>query len=266
MAVKTKDSFPTGVPGAVHSGREHVAGLAKGLAVIECFSSDRQRLTIAEAAQLVGISRAAARRCLLTLAHLGYLSHDGKFFRLAVRTLRLGHAYLSSTGLSSMLQPHLELISEALHESCSAAILDGGEVVFIARAAAKRILSVGLTVGTRLPAHCTSLGRVLLGTLPPQELRACLRATPRIRHLPSTEIRIGALEKIIGRAARDGYAVVDQELEESLISVAVPIYNSAGEVHAAVNISTQSHRHSAEQARDHFLPYLKDLQQKVRGW
>lgn len=252
--------------GTEDHSRDFVSGLAKGLAIIECFSSERQRLTIAETAQLVGISRAAARRCLLTLVKLGYLSHDGKFFRPAVRTLRLGHSWVSSAGFPEMLQPHLESVSEQLHESCSAAILDGGEVVFIARAAAKRILSVGLTVGSRLPAYCTSLGRVLLAALPPGELRRCLQATPRRAFLPTTETRIGELEKIVRRAAQDGYAVVDQELDESLISVAVPIYNSAGEVHAAVNISTQSHRYSAAEARDRFLPYLRSLQQKVRGW
>ncbi len=262
--VKRKHSVVVASPSSPVRDRDHMAGLEKGLAVIECFSADRQRLTIAEAARAVGLSRAAARRCLLTLERLGYVSHDGKFFRLTVRTLRLGHAYLASTSLSSILQPYLESLSEELHESCSAAILDGGEIVYIARAAAKRILSVGLTVGTRLPAHCTSLGRVLLGTLAPGALRECLRSTPRVRYLPSTETRITALEKIITQAARDGYAVVDQELEESLISIAVPLFNSAGEVCAAVNISTQAHRHNADQARERFLPHLRNLQKSLR--
>ena len=148
--------------------RNHIVGLEKGLAVIVCFDETHQKLTIAEVAQAVGLSRAAARRCLLTLTRLGYAEYDGKFFRLTVHAMRLGYAYLASTTTTQILQTAVERLSGETNESCSAAVLDGNEMVYVARAAVKRILSISVNVGTRLPLYCTSMGKVLLAALEPE--------------------------------------------------------------------------------------------------
>src|SRR5262245_59608499 len=156
-------------PGTERADRDFILGLKKGLAVIECFDDEHERLTSADVAAKTGLSRAAARRCLLTLHKLGYANYDGKLFMLAPRVMRLGYAYLLSASLPQLLQPFLEHLSEQVHESSSAAILEGEEIVYLARAATRRIMSSGLCIGTRLPTYCTSMGRVLLAGLPPGE-------------------------------------------------------------------------------------------------
>src|SRR4051812_3699738 len=161
--------------------RDYMAGLGKGLAVIACFDERHRRLTIAEVAAMARLSRAAARRCLLTLERLGFASFDGRFFGLTPRILRLGYAYLASAELPQIIQPFLEQVSARIQESCSASILDGEEVLYIARSAKRRIMSVDLAVGSRLPAYCTSMGRVMLAALPPEEAMRRLRASPRRR-------------------------------------------------------------------------------------
>ena len=244
--------------------RDFIAGLAKGLTVIECFEAGRERLTIADVARTTGISRAAARRCLLTLERLRYAEFDGKFFRLTPRVLRLGYAYLSATALPQILQPYLERLSEMTKESCSASILDSREVVYIARSAQKRIMSVGLNIGTRLPAYCTSMGRVLLASLPPDEARRRILASERHKLTTGTLVAMRDLVLSVARAREKGFAIVDQELEIGLASISVPVYNSAGTCVAAVNISAQSQRLSARDLEAQFLPHLVALQRAVR--
>ncbi|PZA07662.1 MULTISPECIES: IclR family transcriptional regulator [unclassified Meiothermus] len=233
-----------------------VEALARGLSVIRCFDEGHERLTISEVARLTGLSRATARRSLLTLHTLGYVATDGKLFWLTPKILSLGHAYLSSTPLPRLLQPVLEEVSAQLHESCSASILDGGEIVYIARAATRRVISVGLGVGSRLPAYCTSMGRVLLAALEPAELEAYLQRTPLRPLTPHTLTDPELLREELARVRGQGYALVDQELELGLRSLAVPVKNARGRVLAAMNVGVQAGRVSREELLKRTLPVL----------
>lgn len=243
--------------------RDYIAGLAKGLTVIECFGTGRERLTIAEVARTTGLSRAAARRCLLTLERLRYAEYDGKFFSLTPRVLRLGYAYLSATALPQLLQPYLEWLSEITHELCSASVIDSREIVYIARAATKRIMSVGLSVGTRLPAYCTSMGRVLLAALPPDEARRRILATKRDKLTPKTATGMRELVDLVEEARNSGYAIVDQELEIGLTSIAIPILAANGRCVASMNVSAQSQRMSASALKSQFLPHMLEMQKTI---
>ena len=222
--------------------RDFVAGLAKGLSVIEAFDDEHERLTIAEVAALTGLTRAAARRCLITLTRLGYASFDGKAYALTAKVLKLGYAFLTSTPLPQLLQPFLEQLSEGLHESASATVLDGNEIVYVARAATRRIMSVGVTVGTRLPAVAASMGRVLLAGLPREEMVRRVETSERVRLTPYTRTATADLIAEIDAARERGYAVVDQELEVGLISIAVPVLDNHGRTVAAINVGVQSQR------------------------
>jgi IclR family pca regulon transcriptional regulator len=243
---------------------DRIAGLAKGLAVIEAFDRNRDKLTIAEVARLTGLQRATARRCLLTLSKLGYADFDGKFFRLTPRILRLGYAYLASTPLSQIVQPFLEQLSAATHESCSASTLDGGEIVYIARAAQRRIMSINLGVGSRLPAYCTSMARVLLAHIDQADLERALAELPANPPTRFTATEPAKLRRLIERARRDGYALVDQELEIGLRSIAVPIFNGTGTALAAMNIGVQAQRLSPPVMIKTLLPRLLDAQGRLR--
>lgn len=234
-----------------------VEALARGLAVIRCFDQDHERLTISEVARLAHLTRATARRFLLTLSALGYVGTDGKHFWLTPKILSLGHAYLSSTPLPRLLQPVLEGVSEQTHESCSASILEGGEIVYIARAATRRIISVGLGVGSRLPAYCTSMGRVLLAALDPGELEAYLERTPLRPLTPYTLTDPALLKAELERVRAQGYALVDQELELGLRSIAVPVRSVRGRVLAAMNIGVQAGRVSPSEMIHNLLPVLQ---------
>ncbi|WNJ90438.1 IclR family transcriptional regulator [Bosea sp. 685] len=240
--------------------RDHMVALEKGLAVIECFDAIHDKLTIADVARATDLSRAAARRCLLTLAKIGYAEFDGKFFRLTPRVLRLGYAWLASTALPQLVQPFLERLSEETHESSSASLLDGHEIVYIARSAQRRIMSVGLSVGSRLPAFCSSMGRVLLAALPPEEAQARILAGKPRALTPRTVTDTAQLMPILARAQAQGYCLVDQELELGLVSLAMPLVNARGEVVAAFNLSGQAQRNSAEAMAEAFLPKMRAMQ------
>lgn len=244
--------------------RDHMAALEKGLAVIECFDAAHDKLTIADVARATELSRAAARRCLLTLAKIGYAEFDGKFFRLTPRVLRLGHAWLASAALPQLVQPFLERLSEETHESSSACLLDGHEIVYIARSAQRRIMSVGLSVGTRLPAFCTSMGRVLLAARDPADARARILAGRPRALTPHTVTDPDRLVAILAEVRAQGYCIVDQELELGLISIAMPLINTRGEVVAAFNLSGQVQRSSAEEMAERFLPGMRQLQALLR--
>jgi IclR family transcriptional regulator, pca regulon regulatory protein len=251
-------------PATERADRDFILGLQKGLAVIECFDDEHERLTSADVAIKTGLSRAAARRCLLTLHKLGYAHYDGKLFTLAPRILRLGYAYLLSASLPQLFQPFLEHLSDQVHESCSAAILEGDEIVYLARAATKRIMSAGLCIGTRLPSYCTSMGRVLLAALDPQDAGCRLARMERRRLTPMTRTKPEDIVGILNEVRREGYCVVDQELEVGLISLSVPVFNASGETIAAVNIASSSARITADQMVERFLPPLLDIQKDLR--
>jgi IclR family pca regulon transcriptional regulator len=244
--------------------RDFILGLQKGLAVIECFDDEHERLTSADVAVKTGLSRAAARRCLLTLHKLGYAHYDGKLFTLAPRVLRLGYAYLLSASLPQLFQPFLEHLSEQVAESSSAAIMEGNEIVYLARAATKRIMSTGLCVGSRLPAYCTSMGRILLAALDEKTALDRIARMERPRLTPATRTGLEDLATIIDGVRRDGYCVVNQELDFGLNSIAVPVYNSMGRVVAAMNVASSPSRVPAEEMVERYLPALQELQKQLR--
>ena len=244
-------------PAAAEPGPEFLQSLARGLAVLVALGSRRGGLTLTEAAQATGLSRATARRSLITLAHLGYAAAEGRSFRLLPRVLELGYAALSARTLPELAQFHLARLVGQVHESASLAVLDGADVRYVARVAATRIMSVDITVGTRFPAYATALGRVLLAALPPAERRAELE---RLRLEPLTRHTVGsaaALERLLDSAAADGWALVDQELAEGLRSLAVPVRDRRGRVVAAANVSAHAGTEPAEQTREHLLPALR---------
>jgi len=243
---------------------DHMAALEKGLAVIECFDAGHDKLTIADVARATDLSRAAARRCLLTLTRTGYAEFDGKFFRLTPRVLRLGYAWLSSTALPQLVQPFLERLSEETHESSSASLLDGHEIVYIARSAQRRIMSVGLSVGSRLPAFCTSMGRVLLAARDPEEARARILAGKPKALTPRTVTGTEALMAILAEVRAQGHAIVDQELELGLVSLAMPLTNSRGEVVAAFNLSVQVQRVASDEIGTNLLPRMRAMQKLLQ--
>lgn len=250
---------------AVESDEGTVGGLARGLAVIEAFSAERPRLSIADVARRVGLERATSRRCLLTLTRLGYAEHDGKFFSLTPRVLRLGYSYLASTPLPTLVQPYLERLSEATGESASASILDGTDIVYIARSAQRRVVSINLAVGSRLPAYFASMGRVLLAALPEHDARDRLERSDRRRLTPHTRIDVGDLMAELAEVRRQGFAMVDEELEIGLRSLAVPLVAASGRVLAALNVGAQAARLSAATMRKDTLPRMRAIQDELRA-
>ena len=217
--------------------RNHVQSLARGLAVLTAFDADHRELTLADVARRTDLSRAAARRFLLTLTDLGFVRTDGKQFALTPQVLRLGAAYLTSLGLPEIAAPHLERLSATVGESSSCAVLDGDDVVYVARVATRRIMSVGIAVGTRFPAYATSMGRVLLAGLPEPELDDYLARTDRSRLTPTTLVDEPALRDELARVRDQGWAFVDEELEIGLRSLAAPVLDARGLVRASVNVS-----------------------------
>ncbi|MGO6685601.1 IclR family transcriptional regulator [Rhizobium leguminosarum] len=243
---------------------DFVSGFARGLKVIEAFGETRQRLSIAEAAKLTELDRATVRRSLLTLAELGYADYDGKFFTLTPKILRLGHAYLSATPLPALLQPHLDHLSEKAGQSASASVLDGTDIVYIARASQRRVMSINLTPGSRLPAYCASMGRVLLAALPESEARKILARSELKQNTPNTKTDPDELIAEFRRVRAEGYAIIDQELEIGLCSIAVPVDNDRGETVAAINIGAPAALVPAAEMKERYLPLLKETQAALR--
>ncbi|KQY43631.1 MULTISPECIES: IclR family transcriptional regulator domain-containing protein [Rhizobium/Agrobacterium group] len=243
---------------------DFVSGFARGLKVIEAFGEARPKLTIAEAAKLTELDRATVRRCLLTLADLGYADYDGKFFALTPKVLRLGHAYLSATPLPLVIQPYLDQLSEKAGQSASASVLDGTEIVYIARAAQKRVMSINLSPGSRLPAYCASMGRALLASLPEAEARSILDRSELKANTPVTKTAPDALMEELRLVRSQGYAVIDQELELGLCSIAVPVENDRGRVLAAINIGAPAAHVPAAEMGHRYLSLLKDTQKALR--
>jgi len=236
----------------------YVQSLERGLAVIGCFSAERPQLTLSQVAGQAGLSRAAARRSLITLQTLGYVGSDGRRFHLTPRVLTLGYAYLSSLSLADVAQSHLSDLANEVHESCSASVLDGFEIVYVARAATKRIMTISLSVGARLPAYATSMGRVLLAALPDDQLAGYLEAATLARLTERTIVDRDRLRAEVERTRSRGWCVVDQELEDGVRSVAVPVHDAAGGVVAAVNTSAHVARVPLTRLQRSFLPRLQD--------
>ncbi len=242
---------------------EFVQSLERGLAVIRAFDADNPELTLSDVARITGLTRAAARRFLHTLVELGYMRTDGRRFALRPRILELGYAFLSSLSLPEMALPHLEQLVEKVHESSSVSVLDGDEVVYVARVPTKRIMTVAIAVGTRFPAYATSMGRVLLAGqadawLDEYLCNADLKPlTGRTIHDPQLLRR--ELERIRGQ----GYALVDQELEDGLRALAAPIRDAEGAVIAAVNVSTPAHRRSLDAVRRDLLSPLLTTAERI---
>jgi IclR family transcriptional regulator, pca regulon regulatory protein len=234
---------------------DFVQSLDRGLAVIRAFGPDRDRLSLSEVARATGLTRAAARRFLLTLVKLGYVRSDGREFSLRPRVLELGYAYLSGLALPEVAEPHLEELSAKLHESSSISVLDGHHIVYVARVATKRIMTVAISVGTRFPAYAASMGRVLLAGLSPDELEKYLAEATFEAFTERTVTDPDRLRDILQEVGRQGYAIVDQELEDGLRAIAAPIHDSSGAVTAAINVSAHASRHTPD-AMTKLLPEL----------
>lgn len=241
-----------------------MTSLARGLAVIHAFQERKRHLTIAQISHRTEIPRAAVRRCLHTLIKLGYATTDGRTYSLLPKVLTLGHAYLSSTPLAVTAQPILDRLSNELHEACSMATLEGDEVLYVARSATpQRLISVDLSVGSRLPAYCTSMGRILLAALDDAALADYLEhanlqiKTSRTLHTPE------ALRASIEEIRQKGWVIIDQELEVGLRSLAVPLKDSAGQVLAALNVGTHASRVSRQELQTRFLPVLLEASKEL---
>lgn len=234
----------------------HVQSLERGLAVIRAFDARRPELTLSEVAKICDLTRAAARRFLLTLADLGYVRSDGRFFSLTPRVLELGYAFLSSLSVPEVAAPHLERLVAEVHESSSLSILDADDIVYVARVPTSRIMTVAITVGTRFPAYATSMGRVLLAFLPSDALESYLGRVPLARLTNRTVPTAADLRVELARVREQGYAIVDQELEEGLLALAAPIHDRSGGVAGAVNVSAHAARVTVDEMRERFLPRL----------
>ncbi|GHF48950.1 IclR family pca regulon transcriptional regulator [Amycolatopsis bartoniae] len=243
----------------------HVQSLERGLAVIRAFNAGAPELTLSDVARATGLTRAAARRFLLTLVDLGYVRTDGKYFSLTARVLELGYAFLSSMTLPDVAQPHLERLSAEVRESSSVSVLDGTDIVYVARVAVSRIMTVTINVGTRFPAHATSMGHVLLAWLDNGELAEYLAKASLDKLTSHTLTDSDALLKELQAVRVLGWALVDQELEEGLRSIAAPIRDRRGRVIAAVNVSTHASRTSRERVCEEMLPALLATAKRIEG-
>jgi IclR family pca regulon transcriptional regulator len=240
-----------------------MTSLARGLAVMRAFSDHRRSLTIAQISHKTGIPRAAVRRCLYTLKQLGYADAEANNFFLKPKILSLGYSYLSSTPLAVAAQPCLNNISRLLKESCSLAVVDEHEVLYVARSATSRILSVALNTGSRLPAYCTSLGRVMLASMSEEMLDAYFASVNLRAYTDLTVVSVNGLKDILAGVRENGYAMVEEELEIGLRSIAVPVHGASGVVHAALNVGAQATRVSGHQLVHEFLPVLRHGAQEL---
>jgi IclR family transcriptional regulator, pca regulon regulatory protein len=260
MATPQEPDRPAAVapPGAGFAGDpDFMLSLARGLAVLRAFADSRSHLTIAQVSQRTGLARAVARRCLYTLRQLGYVGEDERWFFLRPQVLSLGHAYLSSTPLAVLAQPFLDEVGRTVHQSCSVATLDGDDIVYVCRSAVTRVMSINLVVGTRLPAYCTSMGQVLLAHLPEAELADYLARVRLVARTSRTLTTVPRLRKALAQARARGYALLDEELEVGLCSVAVPLRDARGRVVAAMNIGAPSSQTSPAAMESRFVPVLQ---------
>jgi IclR family pca regulon transcriptional regulator len=249
---------PAAVPvaGLDRQSRDYVQSLARGLEVIRAFSSDTQVLPLSGVCEKTGLTRATARRFLLTLVEMGYVGTDGRLFWLMPRVLELGFAYLSASAVPDLALPHLERLVFEVGESSEMAVLDGTAVVYVQRVVGPRFMTVSINVGSRMPAHLTSLGRVLLAGLPEDELAAFLEKFERACPSSGPGTSAATLRREVARAREAGWAMVDQELEQGLRAIAAPVRDAKGRVIVAAGISTHAARRSLESLHDDLLPAL----------
>jgi IclR family pca regulon transcriptional regulator len=257
MRTITLSAQPTGEADPPRNRPEFVNSLARGLEVIRAFSRASPEMTLTEVAARTGLTRAAARRFLLTLETLGYVCTDGRRFRLAPRILDLGFAYLSSVNIWDAAMPQMEAVSTTLDESCSACVIEGFDIVYVARVPTRRVMSVSLNLGARLPAAVTAMGRVLLAGLPPDKALERVMTCPHRAYTARTVTDRARLWELICETRAQGWALVDQELEEGLRSIAVPLRGKSGRVVAAMNVSGHANRVSLERMRGDYLPVLQ---------
>ena len=249
--------------GAPRPGDSYVQSFARGLAVLRSFGAEAPRQTLSEVAERAQLTRAGARRILHTLLHLGYVEADGRLFRLTPKVLDLGYAYLSSLPVWTQAQPLLEELMATLRQSCSATVLDGDDIVYVVRLSAHRTMSINLGIGSRLPAYCTSMGRVLLSGLEPDALRARLSQMALLKLTPATKVDIDALMEEIAQVRRQGWSLVQEELEQGLVALAAPVFDRAGKVVAAINVSGQTAGPSVAHLLEHSLPKLLETASRV---
>jgi IclR family transcriptional regulator, pca regulon regulatory protein len=236
--------------------RDYVQSLSRGLTVLEAFNAERPAMTLADMSRATGLTRATARRLLHTLVALGFVCTDGRTFELTPRVLDLGFAYVSSLQLPDIAQPFMEALSDRVHESVSASVLDGSQIVYVARVNTQRIMGISLAIGSRLPAAWTSMGRVLLAGLTDTQLDEFLDGLVITRLTMDSITDIDALRSEIHRVRSQGYALIDQELEEGIRSVAAPLRDRRGRTLAAVNVGTHAARVTLKELRTVILPDL----------
>lgn len=244
-------------------GDAYVQSFARGLEVIRSFSAAAPRQTLTEVAGRTGLTRAGARRILLTLQTLGYVESEGKHFTLTPRILDLGFAYLSSMPMWNVAEPVMEALVERVQESCSAAVLEGADIVYVLRVSTRKIMRNSLGIGSRLPAFCTSMGRMLLAGLPDDQVLALLRAAPLAQRTRHTLVDPHAVLAKVQQARRQGWCLVNQELEEGLVSMAAPIVDRAGRIVASINVSGQVNRTAPRQMQEAMLAPLREAAQEI---
>ncbi|MFJ8065029.1 IclR family transcriptional regulator [Psychrobacillus sp. NPDC096426] len=255
MSIEKTDNFK-------QSG-DYIQSLERGLQVIQAFSQENQALTISDVSKLTGLSRPTARRILLTLEHLGFAVSNNSLFTLTARTLSLGYAYLSSNNKWSIAHSFMRDFVNQTGESCSISILDGTDIIYVARVSTKRIMSINLDVGSRLPAYATSMGHVLLAYLPKERLEKYLESFDFEKFTDKTIVDKEQLLTMLEEVRENEWGGVDQQLEEGLRSIAVPLRDASGKVFAAFNCSVHAGRVSKEILRDEFLPLLKETAEKI---
>lgn len=258
--------LPPPAPNAANvtvASRDTVTGLANGLCVIEAFDQDRPRLSISEVAQRTGLTRAAARRYLLTLMQSGFVHQEGRLFALSPRVLRLGQSYMRSARLPRIIQPQLQNIALAMQEASSVGVLDGADVIAIAAVTVGRVVSTTLQPGTRVSAHCSANGRVLLAALSDDALDQWLATHPMEARTPRTLTQAAHVREAVLQVRQQGYAMVDQELEVGLRTISIPLKNFRGETVAAMNVSAHAARLQLDELRERCLPVLLQAQAQL---
>lgn len=256
---KAASEFRTGIKRA-----DFVSAFARGLDLIRIFDADHPRLSIATAADATGMNRAATRRFLLTLVELGYASSDGEMFELTPKVLELGHSYLSTWRITDLVRPGLQTVVDRLKENCSMGVLDGGDVVYIARVEARRIVqSAIISVGSRIPATVASMGRILLAGRDPAFVEEFLKRHPLRAFTDATVTDRSAYLAILAQVREQGWCLVDSEFEQGLRSVAVPITDPAGNVVAAINVGAPISRATAQDMIEQFLPHLQEASRVI---
>lgn len=246
--------------------RDYMGGLAKGLKVIEAFSPENPRLSITEAAEIAMLDRATTRRCLLTLAKLGYCSYDGKFFTVTPRILRLGAACLNTMPMARLVQPTLDTLSEKINQSTSVSILDDTEIVYIERASQRRVMSISLMPGSRLPAYCTSMGRVLLASLDEEAALHILQHSRLVKRTQYTCTDIDQLMLEFSKIRTLGYAIINQEVELGLRSIAIPLTNLQGKTIAAMNVGLPSNTETIKTIENKYLTELNQAKVELSNY